>query len=100
MTQATLICPKCGGSMLVYERSGITVDQCGQCRGIYLDRGELERLIDAEAGYYGGGSAAAAPPQGYYQPKDHHAQGGHGQGGHGQGSGRRRRGGFLGNLFD
>jgi hypothetical protein len=35
--------------MRTYERSGITVDQCGECRGIFLDRGELERLVDAEA---------------------------------------------------
>src|SRR5690242_17905612 len=45
----TLICPKCRGAMRTYERSGITVDQCGECRGIFLDRGELERLVDAEA---------------------------------------------------
>jgi len=43
-----LICPKCQGSMRSYERSGITVDQCADCRGIFLDRGELEHLVDAE----------------------------------------------------
>jgi Zn-finger nucleic acid-binding protein len=43
-----LICPKCQGLMRTYERSGVTVDQCADCRGIFLDRGELERLIDAE----------------------------------------------------
>ncbi|NIK55678.1 zf-TFIIB domain-containing protein [Kribbella shirazensis] len=44
----SLICPKCRGAMRTYERSGVTVDQCGECRGIFLDRGELERLVDAE----------------------------------------------------
>jgi uncharacterized protein len=43
-----LICPKCQGSMRTYERSGIAVDQCADCRGIFLDRGELEHLVDAE----------------------------------------------------
>ena len=43
-----LICPKCQGRMRTYERSGVTVDQCTECRGIFLDRGELERLVDAE----------------------------------------------------
>jgi Zn-finger nucleic acid-binding protein len=43
-----LICPKCQGAMRTYERSGITVDQCADCRGIFLDRGELEHLVDAE----------------------------------------------------
>lgn len=44
----TLTCPKCRGSMRTYERSGVTVDQCTECRGIFLDRGELEKLVDAE----------------------------------------------------
>ena len=43
-----LICPKCQGLMRTYERSGVTVDQCADCRGIFLDRGELEHLVDAE----------------------------------------------------
>jgi uncharacterized protein len=43
--------------MRSYERSGLQVDQCTECRGIFLDRGELERLVDAEGAYYerGGG---------------------------------------------
>jgi uncharacterized protein len=48
----TLTCPKCGGQMRSYERNGVTVDQCSDCRGIFLDRGELERLIDAENSHY------------------------------------------------
>ena len=51
-----LVCPKCQGHMRAYERSGVTVDQCGDCRGIFLDRGELEHLVDAEQGL------AAQPP--------------------------------------
>lgn len=47
-----LTCPKCGAEMRSYERNGITVDQCSGCRGVFLDRGELERLIDAEGSYY------------------------------------------------
>jgi hypothetical protein len=45
----TLNCPKCHGEMLVYERQGIVVDQCRDCRGVWLDRGELDHLIDLEA---------------------------------------------------
>jgi Zn-finger nucleic acid-binding protein len=48
---ATLICPKCRGEMRSYERNGVLVDQCEECRGIFLDRGELEQLLDAERGY-------------------------------------------------
>jgi uncharacterized protein len=47
----TLTCPKCHGPMRTYERSGVTVDQCTECRGIFLDRGELERLVDAETSF-------------------------------------------------
>jgi Zn-finger nucleic acid-binding protein len=45
--------------MRTYERSGITVDQCAECRGVFLDRGELERLVDAEAAF----NSPTAPPQ-------------------------------------
>jgi Zn-finger nucleic acid-binding protein len=50
----TLRCPKCAGEMATYERSGIVVDQCRECRGIFLDRGELEKLVDAEGGAWVG----------------------------------------------
>jgi Zn-finger nucleic acid-binding protein len=46
-----LICPKCQGRMRTYERSGVHLDQCTECRGIFLDRGELEHLVDAEQGW-------------------------------------------------
>lgn len=65
---AELTCPKCDGPMRTYARNGITIDQCTVCHGIFLDRGELERLISAESTYLGGspyeerqaGGAAAA----------------------------------------
>ncbi|MCW2507504.1 MAG: uncharacterized protein JWP68_652 [Modestobacter sp.] len=57
-----LICPKCQGKMRTYERNGVHVDQCADCRGIFLDRGELERLVDAENAWHGG-APAAVPPQ-------------------------------------
>jgi uncharacterized protein len=46
---AAMTCPKCAGEMRAYERSGVIVDQCRDCRGIFLDRGELEHLVDLEA---------------------------------------------------
>ena len=49
-----LTCPKCHGPMRTYERNGVHVDQCSECRGIFLDRGELDRLIDAENEWHGG----------------------------------------------
>jgi Zn-finger nucleic acid-binding protein len=49
-----LRCPKCAGDMVTYERSGIHLDQCRECRGFFLDRGELEKLVDAEGGAWMG----------------------------------------------
>jgi uncharacterized protein len=43
-------CPKCGGTMRTFDRSGVHIDQCENCRGIFLDRGELEKLIVASGG--------------------------------------------------
>ena len=48
-----MTCPKCHGEMRSYERNGINVDQCTECRGLFLDRGELEHLVQAEGSYYG-----------------------------------------------
>jgi Zn-finger nucleic acid-binding protein len=56
-------CPRCETSVLdERERNGVTVDVCGQCRGVWLDRGELEKLlafaqreVDQERAYYGRG---------------------------------------------
>jgi Zn-finger nucleic acid-binding protein len=56
-----LLCPKCGGRMRSYERSEILVEQGEGCRGIFLDHGELERLVDAEGG---GWSGRIATPSG------------------------------------
>lgn len=38
--------------MRTYERNGVHVDQCSDCRGLFLDRGELERLVEAEGSFY------------------------------------------------
>ena len=63
-----LVCPKCQGAMRQYERNGVTVDQCADCRGLFLDRGELERLIDAESRWSAGTGSAAAPAAPAAQP--------------------------------
>jgi uncharacterized protein len=69
-----MTCPKCHGEMRVYERSGVTVDQCTECRGIFLDRGELEKLFEAEANWNSRqapprpAAAPQGPPPGAYAP--------------------------------
>ncbi|MEV6598976.1 zf-TFIIB domain-containing protein [Actinoplanes sp. NPDC051346] len=58
-----MTCPKCHGEMRTYERSGVTIDQCTECRGIFLDRGELEKLFEAEANWNNRQAPAGAPPR-------------------------------------
>jgi len=57
-----LNCPKCGAEMRSYERNEVTVDQCTGCGGLFLDRGELERLAAAESAYYAPPAGGQAPP--------------------------------------
>lgn len=47
-----MICPNCGETLRERERSGIEIDVCPVCRGIWLDRGELDKLIDRKNRYY------------------------------------------------
>ena len=41
-------CPKCSGQFVEVERSGVKIDACRECRGVFLDRGELDELIKLE----------------------------------------------------
>ena len=58
-----LTCPKCGGVMRTYARGGLVLELCEDCRGIFLDVGELERLIDVEGGGWSGVVTAAIDPR-------------------------------------
>lgn len=58
-TNSGSMCPKCQGAMVALERSGVTIEPCGDCRGVFLGTSELERLVEAEDAHYG----ATAPGQ-------------------------------------
>lgn len=45
MTDAVLQCPKCGAGMVSFHRGGVVLRECAACRGVFLGRGELERLL-------------------------------------------------------
>lgn len=38
-------CPHDGATLLMSERQGVEIDYCPQCRGVWLDRGELDKLL-------------------------------------------------------
>ena len=90
-----MTCPKCQGDMRTYERNGISVDQCTECRGLFLDRGELEHLVQAESSFYGGGQQASAPAP---RAPEHH--GGHDPFHYKGHSHKKRKKHFLEELFD
>ena len=88
-------CPHCTDTALVMtERQGVEIDYCPQCRGVWLDRGELDKLIERSA-------AAQAPAAPAYQPapprrpdfvdSDFH---------HGSGYGKRKHKSWLSDIFD
>ena len=79
-------CPIDGAELVLAERAGVEIDYCPKCRGVWLDRGELDKIIDRSA-------VAEAPSA--HDPRDSGDQGGY----HG-GKKRKKRGGFLEELFD
>ncbi|MCB4824558.1 zf-TFIIB domain-containing protein [Roseicella sp. GB24] len=113
-------CPRCRVDLVMSERQGIEIDYCPRCRGVWLDRGELDKIIERSAAFQGapppdtvpqaqpgtpgapspwvapgqgapGGYAPAAPPPGWAYGYDQHGgHGGHGGHGSGHGSGHGR----------
>ncbi|WP_296509501.1 zf-TFIIB domain-containing protein [Rhodoferax sp.] len=62
-------CPHCPDSTLVMtDRQGVEIDYCPTCRGIWLDRGELDKLLDKAAG----SPAASAMPASRAAPPPRH----------------------------
>jgi len=83
--------------MRAYERNGVTVDQCTDCRGIFLDRGELERLTSAENAWHGAPPPQQQQQQQYQSHQQPHYQQGYSYGGHHH---KKKRESFFEELFD
>lgn len=83
-----------GTDLQMTDRQGIEIDYCPKCRGVWLDRGELDKIIER--------SGATEQPRNdsdyrrdrdeRYQSRDEHYSQGYGH--------KKKRGGFLGDLFD
>jgi len=107
-------CPIDDTLLQISDRQGIEIDFCPQCRGVWLDRGELDKLIERAAAEFAGASGRA-PSRGYadddrwrserrYDDDDHRRYGRYDDDddddrGYRYGK-KRKRGGFLGDLFD
>ena len=118
-------CPVDQTVLQMTDRQGVEIDYCPQCRGVWLDRGELDKIIaKSEAGTAPAARPAPGPDPrtetaGYPQPPTAYPPGGYQQyprypsspdspdyrGGYGQGHDprygrKRRKESFLGDLFD
>ena len=102
--RGSMRCPVCDVALSMSDRQGIEIDFCPDCRGVWLDRGELDKIVER--------SPADAPPPrggdrgGYDEDDDdrRYRSGKHGGGGHGGGYGKHgggyRRKSWLHELFD
>ncbi|MBM7518855.1 TFIIB-type zinc ribbon-containing protein [Nocardioides nitrophenolicus] len=85
-------CPIDETTLVMSERNGIEIDYCPQCRGVWLDRGELDKIIDRSVGLPQP-TAAPQPQQpqydGYREPRQQQGY-----------SKKRKRESWLSELFD
>jgi hypothetical protein len=91
--ERTMKCPSCTETTLVMsDRQGVEIDYCPQCRGVWLDRGELDKLIERSATMAPApASSAAARSQPQFADSDYD---------HGRGPQGRRRKSWLSEIFD
>jgi uncharacterized protein len=91
-------CPIDNTQLAITERQGVEIDYCPECRGVWLDRGELDKLIDKA-------EVSAAPPvrqtDQYHPEPQHHARPHHKDQYHDSHHyKKKKRESFLGELFD
>ena len=89
-----MLCPVCRVALSMSERQGVEIDFCPQCRGVWLDRGELDKIIER--------SESAAPSRSDTDARPRREQSDYGYGDHGRSGhhGHKRRRSFLSDLFD
>jgi Zn-finger nucleic acid-binding protein len=91
-------CPLDQTTLVMSDRHGIEIDYCPECRGVWLDRGELDKIIDRAPAE----SARPAEPQRYESDGhyDDRRSDSHYDDRRQDPRGKRKREGFLGDLFD
>lgn len=87
-----MLCPVDQNELQLADRQGVEIDYCPKCRGVWLDRGELDKISERLAGQTAGGPAYT---ESSYDERDDDHGGGQGRSPYG-----RRRRGFFGDLFD
>jgi uncharacterized protein len=94
-------CPKCNETLIMADRQGIEIDYCPNCRGVWLDRGELDKIIERSAAYTmgldPGPTQYREEPKYYDQNKQYPPQGGHYNDPYYK---HKKKKGFLSDFFD
>ena len=91
-------CPVCANASLVMsERQGIEIDYCPQCRGVWLDRGELDKIIERSVG---GSSSQRSDRDDRERSRDYKPSEQYREGHHEGHYKKKKREGFLSDLFD
>lgn len=100
-------CPLDGETLMMTHRSGVEIDYCPKCRGVWLDRGELDKIVDMATADVGAAQSHPAPaPQParpardqYRDDRDYRDRDRDDDRDYRRG-GRKRRESFLSELFD
>ena len=87
-------CPACSVDLVMTDRQGVEIDYCPKCRGVWLDRGELDKIIERSTSE----TSQRSSRESDYDRRDSH-QGKHHGDEHGEGQYRKKRS-FLSDLFD
>ena len=92
-------CPHCNISLVMAEKQGVEIDYCPDCRGIWLDRGELEKIIERSTQNDGNAPRSQQFNNDYHQEKQYkHGHDEHNYGHHGDKKHKKRS--FLEDIFD
>ena len=91
----SFLCPVDQSPLVMTERHGVEIDYCPTCRGVWLDRGELDKIIEKNSASAGAPIAAQPRDQGHWTDQSRHS----GQHGYGHKPYKRRKS-FLEELFD
>ncbi len=78
-------CPNCHETLVMSDRNGVEIDYCPQCRGVWLDRGELDKIIERSAAH--SAKNVRHTDDNHYIPDPRYTH-------------KKKKDSFLGDLFD
>lgn len=97
-------CPICEVDLVMSERSGVEIDYCPKCRGVWLDRGELDKIIEKSnvsnpvvSGGERNFTQSESRPREDYHRDDSHDRHSYDRDKYGN---KKKKSGFLGEIFD